>query len=57
MQCARAMARRDMEQMNVPEAHKLTKGRRSIVIGIIDGGVDYTHPGATHMPSCFDRVI
>ena len=42
-----AVARRDMELMNVPQAHELTEGRRSIIIGLIDGGVDYTHPGAT----------
>ena len=55
MQRARAVARRDMEQMNVPQAHKLTKGRRSIVIGIIDGGIDATHPGMTHLPSSVHR--
>lgn len=37
-----------MEQMNVPQAHNLTKGRASVIIGILDTGVDATHPGETH---------
>jgi hypothetical protein len=34
-----------MEQMNVPQAHNLTKGRASVIIGILDTGVDASHPG------------
>ena len=47
------VARRDMEQMNVPQAHNLTKGRSSIIIGILDTGVDATHPGVmTSFENC-----
>ena len=34
----------DMEQIHVPEAHAITGGDRSVVVGDIDTGLDYTHP-------------
>ncbi len=35
-----------MGQINVPAAQDITKGKTSITIGILDTGVDATHPGA-----------
>lgn len=37
---------RDMGQINVPAAQDITPGKTSITIGILDTGVDATHPGA-----------
>ena len=34
----------DMQQINVPAAHAVTGGDRSVVVGDIDTGLDYTHP-------------
>ena len=34
----------DMVQINVPEAHAVTGGSSSVLVGDIDTGIDYTHP-------------
>ena len=34
----------DMIQIQAPEAHAMTRGRRSITVGDIDTGLDWTHP-------------
>jgi len=34
----------DMEQINVPEAHAINAGSRSVLAGDIDTGLDFTHP-------------
>jgi subtilisin family serine protease len=34
----------DMKQIHTPEAHQLTQGSRKVLVGIIDTGIDYTHP-------------
>eukprot|EP00208_Stichococcus_sp_RCC1054_P001869 CAMPEP_0206137528 /NCGR_PEP_ID=MMETSP1473-20131121/2635_1 /ASSEMBLY_ACC=CAM_ASM_001109 /TAXON_ID=1461547 /ORGANISM="Stichococcus sp, Strain RCC1054" /LENGTH=537 /DNA_ID=CAMNT_0053530661 /DNA_START=465 /DNA_END=2078 /DNA_ORIENTATION=- len=34
----------DMEQINVPGAQKLTRGKSNVIVGVIDTGIDRTHP-------------
>jgi hypothetical protein len=34
----------DMAQIHTPEAHAVTGGDRSVLVGDIDSGLDFTHP-------------
>jgi subtilisin family serine protease len=34
----------DMRQINVPQAHAINPGNKSVVVGDIDTGLDFTHP-------------
>jgi subtilisin family serine protease len=34
----------DMRQIHTPEAHAITGGSRSVLVGDIDTGIDFTHP-------------
>lgn len=34
----------DMRQIHTPEAHAITGGSRTVIVGDIDTGLDYTHP-------------
>ncbi|MDB4898093.1 MAG: hypothetical protein JWN15_4355, partial [Firmicutes bacterium] len=34
----------DMRQIKVPEAQAVTQGSPSVIVGVIDTGIDYTHP-------------
>lgn len=34
----------DMNQISAPQAHQVTIGSRNVLVGIIDTGIDYTHP-------------
>jgi subtilisin family serine protease len=34
----------DMQQIHTPEAHQVTGGSHKVLVGIIDTGIDYTHP-------------
>jgi subtilisin family serine protease len=34
----------DMRQINVPQAHEINPGSKSVLVGDIDTGLDFTHP-------------
>jgi lantibiotic leader peptide-processing serine protease len=48
----------DMTQINVPAAHQINSGSRSVLVGDIDTGLDFTHPDlaanydAQHSTNC-----
>jgi lantibiotic leader peptide-processing serine protease len=48
----------DMRQINVPQAHAINAGSRSVLVGDIDTGLDFTHPDlapnydAAHSADC-----
>jgi subtilisin family serine protease len=37
----------DMKQIHAPEAHQVTPGSHKVLVGILDTGIDYTHPNLT----------
>ncbi|MCD0450452.1 S8 family serine peptidase [Actinocorallia sp. API 0066] len=44
----------DMKQINAPEAHALTKGDKGVLVGVMDTGIDASHPDIA--PN-FDRAL